>query len=151
MGRHSENTEYLKGSIPDALLQLMENSPIDKITIQEITGLTGSGRMAYFRHLCKAWREEHPCTYKIGCYERALWFVSFWYSLRRLLPLLYRQKQYDALLQVFLSYAALVEDGPRREQYQQMFFAGGLLGIVMKWIATGFKETPDALTALCSR
>lgn len=165
MGRRSENTAYLKGAISDALIRLMEDTPIDKITIQEITDLAGVGRMTYFRHfhsktdvlvfkleqLWEGWWEEHPCIYKIGCYEHALWFFSFWYSIRQLLSLLYRQKQDDVLLQVFLSYAALIEGGPGREQYREMFFAYGLLGIVMKWIATGFKETPDALAALCSR
>ena len=165
MGRRSENTEYLKETISDALLQLMENAPIEKITIQEITDLAGVGRMTYFRHfssktdvlsfklqmLWKTWGGAHPCTYPIGCYEHALWFFSFWYSIRRLLSLLYRQKQYDALLQVFLSYAALVEDGPRREQYQEMFFAYGLLGIVMEWTATGFQETPEKLAVLCTQ
>lgn len=91
MGRRSENTEYLKGTISDALLQLMENTPIDKITIQEITDLAGVGRMTYFRHfssktdvlsfklqlLWKIWSGKHPCTYKIGCYEHALWFFPF--------------------------------------------------------------------------
>ena len=165
MGRRSENTEYLKGTISDALLQLMENTPIDKITIQDITDLAGVGRMTYFRHfssktdvlafklqlLWKTWGDKHPCTYKIGCYEHALWFFSFWYSIRWLLLLLYQQKQYDALLQVFLSYASLVEGGTRREQYQEMFFAYGLLGIVIKWIATGFQETPEKLATLCTQ
>lgn len=165
MGRRSENTEYLKGTISDALLQLMENTPIDKITIQEITDLAGVGRMTYFRHfgsktdvlsfklqlLWKIWGDKHPCTHKIGSYEHALWFFSFWYSIRQLLSLLYRQKQYDALLQVFLLYAALLEGGSRREQYQEMFFAYGLLGIVMKWTATGFQETPERLAALCTQ
>ena len=165
MGRRSENTEYLKGTISDALLQLMENTPIDKITVREITDLAGVGRMTYFRHfssktdvlsfklqlLWKTWIGNHPCTYKIGCYEHAVWFFSFWYSIRRLLSLLDRQKQYDVLLQVFLLYAALVEDGSRREQYQEMFFAYGLLGIVLKWTTTGFQETPERLAALCTQ
>ena len=165
MGRRSENTEYLKETISDALLQLMENTPIDKITVQEITDLAGVGRMTYFRHfrsktevlsfklqlLWKIWIGNHPCTYKIWCYERALWFFSFWYSIRRLLSLLYWQKQYDALLQMFLLYAASVEDGSSREQYQEVFFAYGLLGIVMKWTATEFQETPEKLAALCTQ
>ena len=165
MGRRSENTEYLKGTISDALLQLMENTPIDKITVREITDLAGVGRMTYFRHfrsktevlsfklqlLWKIWLGNHPCTYEIGSYEHALWFFSFWYSIRRLLSLLYRQKQYDALLQMFLLYAASMEDGSGREQYQEVFFAYGLLGIVMKWTATEFQETPERLAALCTQ
>ena len=165
MGRRSENTEYLKVTISDALLQLMENTPIDKITVQEITNLAGVGRMTYFRHfssktdvllfklqlLWKIWIGKHPCTYKIGCYEHALWFFSFGYSIRPFLTLLYRQNQYDVLLRAFLQYASIVESVSRREQYHEMFFAYGMLGIAIKWTASGFQETPEKLAALCTQ
>lgn len=165
MGRRTETTEYLKGCICDALIQLMKNEPIDKIRIQEITDLAGVGRMTYFRYfqsktdvlvfklrrLWKEWTAEHPCIYQIGCYEHALWFFSFGYSIRPLLTLLHRQNQYDVLLRAFLLYASIVESDPRREQYHEMFFAYGMLGIVIKWTAAGFQETPERLAALCTQ
>lgn len=165
MGRQSENTECLKGSISDALLQLMENAPIEKIRIQEVTDLAGVGRMTYFRYfqskadvlmfklqrLWKEWTVEHPCTYQIGRYEHAPWFFPFWYSIRQVLSLLYQQNQYGVLLQVFLLYAFIVEGDFRREQYQEMFSAYGMLGIVIKWAAAGFQETPEKLAVLCTQ
>lgn len=165
MGRRTETTDYLKECIANALIRLMDDTPVDKIRIQEITKLAGVGRMTYFRYfrsrtdvlvfklrqLWKGWVDEHPCCCRIGSYEHALWFFSFWYSIRPLLSLLGRHRQYDALLQVFLLYAGTVEDGSRREQYHRMFFAYGMLGIVMEWIASGFQETPEKLAALCTQ
>ena len=165
MGRRTETTEYLKECVCDALIQLMKNKPIDKIRIQEITDLAGVGRMTYFRYfqsktdvlefklqrLWKEWTAGHPCIYQIGCYEHALWFFSFGYSIRPLLSLLYRQNQYDVLLRSFLRYASIVENVPRREQYHEMFFAYGMLGIAIKWTAAGFQETPEKLAALCTQ
>ena len=168
MGRRTETTAYLKECICDALIQLMKNTPADKIRIQEITDLAGVGRMTYFRYfqsktdvlvfklqrLWKEWTAEHPCSYPIGCYEHALWFFSFWYSIRPLLSLLYRQNRYDVLLQVFLQYASIVEGDFRREQYHEyheMFFAYGMLGILIKWTVTGFQKTPEKLAALCTQ
>ena len=162
MGRRTETTEYLKECICDALVHLMQESPIDKIRVQEITDLAGVGRMTYFRYfqsktdvlvfklqrLWKAWSVEHPCISKIGSYEHALWFFSFWYSIRPLLSLLHQQNQYDVLLRVFLQYASTVEGDLRREQYHEMFFAYGMLGIVMRWTAAGFQETPEKIAAL---
>ena len=165
MGRRTETTQYLKVRIANALIQLMNDAPVEKIRIQEITELAGVGRMTYFRYfqsktdvlvfklqrLWERWFVEHPCTCQIGSYEHALWFFSFWYSIRPLLPLLCRQNQYDVMLQVFLQYASIVEGGPRREQYHEMFFAYGMLGIIIKWTVTGFQETPEELAALCTR
>ena len=162
MGRRTETTEYLKECIANALIQLMNAAPIEKIRIQEITELAGVGRMTWFRYfdsktdalvfklqqLWKEWIAGHPCSGRIGSYEHALWFFSFWYSIRPLLSLLYRQNQYDVLLRVFLLYASIVEGDLRREQYHEMFFAYGMLGIVIKWTAAGFRETPEKLTAL---
>ena len=162
MGRRSENTKYLKECICDALIQLMNDAPIEKIRIQEITELAKVGRMTYFRYfqsktdvlvfklqrLWERWSVEHPCICKIGSYEHALWFFSFWYSIRPLLSLLCRQNRYDVILQVFLQYASIVEGGPKREQYHEMFFAYGMLGIIIEWTVTGFQETPEKLAAL---
>ena len=164
MGRRTETTEYLKECIADALIRLMNDTPIEKIRIREITESAGVGRMTWFRYfdtkadalvfklqqLWKEWIGGHPCSGRIGDYEHALWFFSFWYSVRPLLSLLYRQNQYDVLLRVFLLYAFYV-DGDRREQYHEMFFAYGMLGIVIKWTEGGFQETPERLAALCTQ
>ena len=162
MGRRTETTEHLKECIANALIQLMNDTPIEKIRIQEITGSAGVGRMTWFRYfdsksdalvfklqqLWKEWIGEHPCSGRIGSQEHALWFFSFWYSIRPLLSLLYRQNQYDVLLRVFLLYASIVEGDLRREQYHEMFFAYGMLGVVIEWTASGFRETPERLAAL---
>ena len=162
MGRRTETTQYLKVRIADALIQLMNDAPIEKIRVQEITESAGVGRMTWFRYfgsksdalefkleqLWKEWIDGHPCSGRIGSYEHALWFFSFWYSIRPLLSLLYRQNQYDVLLRVFLLYASIVEGDLRRERYHEMFFAYGMLGIVVNWTATGFQETPEKLAAL---
>ena len=165
MGRRTETTEYLKECVCDALIQLMKDTPIDKIRIQEITDLAGVGRMSYFRYfqskndvlvfklqrLWKQWSVEHPCSCPIGSYEHALWFFSFGYSIRPLLSLLYQQGLYDVLLRLFLQYVSLVESEPRRVLYHDMFFAYGMLGIVAEWSASGFRETPEKLAALCTQ
>ena len=165
MGRRTETTEHLKECIANALIKLMNDAPTDKIRIQAITELAGVGRMTYFRYfqsktdvlvfkLQQLWREwsvEHPCSCRIGSYEHAFWFFSFWYSIRPLLSLLYRQNQYDVLLRVFLQYASMVGSDPGRELYHEMFFAYGMLGIVIEWTATGFHETPEKLAALCTQ
>lgn len=165
MGRRTETTEYLKECIANALIRLMNDAPVEKIRIQEITESAGVGRMTWFRYfssktdalvfklqqLWNGWIGENPCSCRIGSYEHALWFFSFWHSIRPLLSLLNRHRQYDVLLQFFLLYAGAVDDGPGRERYHEMFFAYGMLGIVMEWTAGDFQETPEKLAALCTQ
>ena len=162
MGRRTETTEYLKECMANALIQLMNDTPIEKIRIQEITELAGVGRMTWFRYfrsktdalvfklqqLWKAWAGEHPCGGRLGSYEYTLWFFSFWDSIRPLMSLLDRHRQYNALLQASLLYVEAVEDGSRRGRYHEMFVAYGMLGIAMEWIAGGFQEDPEKLAAL---
>lgn len=165
MGRRTETTEYLKECIANTLIQLMNDTPIEKIRIQEITELAGVGRVTWFRYfrsktdalvfklqqLWKEWIGEPPCNCLIGSYDHALWFFSFWYSIHALLSLLNQHRQYDALLRFFLLYAGTVKDNSGRERYHEMFFAYGMLGIVMKWTAGGFQETPERLAVLCTQ
>ena len=50
MGRRTETTQYLKGRIADALIRLMDDAPVKKIRIQELTELARVGRMTWFRY-----------------------------------------------------------------------------------------------------
>lgn len=44
MSKKNKSAEFRNDCIADALLQLMEEKPIEKITAQEITDLAGVGR-----------------------------------------------------------------------------------------------------------
>ena len=50
MARRTETTEYLKGCVADALIELMETTPLEKIKVQDITDRAGVGRVTYFRY-----------------------------------------------------------------------------------------------------
>ena len=73
MGANPKTTAFLKECLADALIELLEKKPIEKITIPEIAGLAGVGRTTYFRNfhskeemlsfklivLWERWAEEH--------------------------------------------------------------------------------------------
>ena len=50
MRRRQETTEMLKESMGDALLSLMKEKPLEKITIEEMTAKADVGRVTYFRY-----------------------------------------------------------------------------------------------------
>lgn len=43
MPRRNKSTDFLKECIADAMLQLMEEKPLKKITVKEITDTAGVG------------------------------------------------------------------------------------------------------------
>lgn len=50
MGGNLRTTEFLKECLADALINLLKEKPIEKITIPEIAKLSGVGRTTYFRN-----------------------------------------------------------------------------------------------------
>lgn len=50
MGGNLRTTEFLKECLADALIKLLKEKPIEKITIPEISKLSGVGRTTYFRN-----------------------------------------------------------------------------------------------------
>lgn len=163
MARRTETTEYLKNCVADALIELMETTPLEKIKVQDITDRAGVGRVTYFRYfesktdvlffrlmnLWHSWTKKHPYPHKAGNNERALWFFSFCYSIRPLLTILHKQEKHIILLDVFLRYMSTTAFETNQERYLKMFTAFGMLGIVTEWIASDFNETPAELAKMC--
>ena len=50
LGGNLRTTEFLKECLADALIKLLKEKPIEKITIPEIAKLSGVGRTTYFRN-----------------------------------------------------------------------------------------------------
>lgn len=166
MGRRTETTEYLKECIADAMIELMQKTPIDKLKIQEITDLAKVGRMTYFRYfnsktdvlifkmvqLWNRWGKMHPFPNNDNLYEHACWFFSFCFSIQNLLELLFQENQHIALLYSFLEYTSPIETNEnlsRKSQYIRKYISYGMFGIVEEWIQNHFQESPEELATMC--
>lgn len=165
MGRRTENTEYLKECIADALLQHMVDTPVEKITIEQITSTAGVGRTTYFRYfnakldvlsfkvglLWRRYAESHPITQPGPAErERALQFFSFCQTQKTLLEFLYERGEIQLIMDSFLRGIILRAVPPSRDQYREMYTLCGVVGVMMVWIGNGFQETPEALADICA-
>ncbi|MBQ6207179.1 MAG: TetR/AcrR family transcriptional regulator [Oscillibacter sp.] len=165
MGRRTETTEYLKNCIADALIELMRKKPLAKIKAQDITDLAKVGRVTYFRHfhshsdvleykllrLWKQWEEKRPVPGNDSVYDYAVWFFSFCASISDLLCLLYEQSQYMSMINSYMMFTApIAEETEAMTRYKRMFFSYGIHGIVLEWIKSGFRETPEEFAAMCA-
>lgn len=167
MGRRTESTEFLKECIADALIQLMKESPIDKIKVQEITNLAGVGRMTYFRYfnsktdvlvfkileLWNKWAEKNPFPHNREMQEQTYWFFAFCYSIRDLLEMLYQENLHIVLIYSFLEYTTPMTESAnlsKKSQYLRKYMSYGMFGIVEEWIQNHFCESPEDLAKICN-
>lgn len=169
MAKRAETTRMLKEKIADALLELMQQKPYDKITVEEMTRQAGVGRVTYFRHFAS---KEEVLVFKY----RMLWqrwaaahypeqaerfvpgsvrlFLEFHYQYRELCRLIRRSGLRDIIATA--SYQVIVESqrfaaaGGTDEGYLSRFYASGLAGVLEDWAANGFDKTVDEMTALLS-
>ena len=70
MRRSTATTEYLKECMGTALLELMKEKPMEKISIEEMTAKADVGRSTYFR-----WMSAAP-PISVTSKQR----TKFWYS-----------------------------------------------------------------------
>ena len=166
MGRSSKTTEFLKECMADALFQLMKTTPLEKITVQEITDLAGVGRATWFRNFSG---KNEALTYKlILLWERwtqtrgirrdsrysiriAPDFFHFNYAVREYYQLIYQAGQpaviYDAFYHIIFSqYGTDPEDC-----YKSRFYSYGLFGLLDEWVKRGCCESPEEMTRICEK
>ena len=67
MRRTTATTDYLKESMGTALLELMQDKPIEKISIEEMTAKADVGRSTYFRYFHS---KDEVLSFKILCLWR---------------------------------------------------------------------------------
>lgn len=158
------SSDYLKECIADALLVLLKEKPIEKITVDELTARAGVGRVTYFRSFTG---KSEIITYKfIKLWERyaerndirvrdrfdlnnALHFFRYNRSIAHILTLVYRAGQQQALHESFYR----IMTPPDREMdtlssYREKFYAHGLYGLLDAWIRRDFRETPEEMAEL---
>ncbi len=160
VGANPKTTAFLKECLADALIQLLETRPIEKITVPEIAAAAGVGRTTYFRNfaskaellsyklvvLWERWAEEHGVMIrKRYSPDNALTFFQFNYSIRPLLALMYRRGLQSALYDSFQSYMTPQEGATPPDCYRIGFYSYGLFGLLDAWIRRDFSESPEQM------
>ena len=160
MARGTKTTDFLKECMSDALIKLMSEKSIDKITITDITNLADVGRSTWFRNfstksealsfkLVKLW-ERYISEYQNLRFSNAKVFFEFNYCIQNVLKTIYNAEMqhniYDACCIVMLPQ----NDVTALDCYKFRFYAYGIYGLLDEWIKRDFKETPDEMVELFS-
>lgn len=159
MSERKEKTDFLKECIADALIRLLKDRSIEKISIDEIAATASVGRATYFRNftsktetltfkLVRLWTrfaEENALKEKRRfAVENAEAFFAYNYGIKDLLDLLYarglQNSLYDSFCRIMID-----EGGYGCGRYEEKFYAYGLFGLLDEWIKNGYRETPSEM------
>lgn len=165
MRRKTATTEYLKECMGTALLELMKEKPVEKISIEEMTAKADVGRSTYFRYfntkdevlafkLCCLWKryaqQHNLADFRANQPAAVRLFVEFCLSIRDISDLLYASGHQtvilDAYLQILTPESAEEEDVS--EYYKNQGVAYALYGVVNAWILRGYKETTEQMVEI---
>lgn len=163
MARGTKTTDFLKECMADALIKLMQEKRIDKISVTDITGLAGVGRSTWFRNfttksealtfklvrLWERWVEEHTISdHQRFNLSNALDFFVFNYGIRDILNTIYAAEMQSSIYDAFCVVMMPQYEASALECYRSRFYSYGIFGLLEEWLKRGFRETPEEMVDL---
>ncbi len=166
MRRTTATTAYLKECMGTALLELMQEKPLEKINIEEMTAKADVGRSTYFRYfkskdevlsfkIVSLWnhyiqeRNLPPSLSGMETSAVAIIFFEFCISIRAISDMLYATGHQGTILSAYLQIMKPdISDENLSEYYSRNFTAYGLFGLVSAWIDRGYQESPQQMVEI---
>lgn len=153
--------DYCKNAMARACLELIEDKPINKVTIDEITQKAGVGRATWFRTfnsrhdaivyglvlLWDDWAREHDLKdhNKISA-DNAESFIDYIYEIRNIRNDLIRSGEQSAILDSFL-YVLVRNNDPNdaKDYFMRMFVTYGITGLIEGWSNNHYQQSKEDL------
>lgn len=158
-----ETTEMLNKQMGDALIELLKEKPIPKISIEELTKKADVGRATFFRHfdskedllsyrLVEIYKEYMGDSFDASYsdIEHSIKFFNFYRDTLDLHLLLLNNNLDSVIFEGFRKVLIpLEEQSDTNSIYTTFFTAYGLFGVILKWIKNGCRESPEEMAKLC--
>ena len=156
-------SEFLKDCMAAAVMQLLEQWPLDKIQVKQICDASGYHRASWFRafhskseavtyHMVRLWHlycERHGLEgYNDWVIDDAEAWFQYNYEIRDTLRLLQRRGLMKELAD---SFTATLHDHHTADPvraYHTSMFAFSLYGILREWIIRDFDQPPEAMARI---
>lgn len=160
---NAKTTEFLKECLADALLRLLKDKPIEKITVPEIAATADVGRTTFFRNftsktevitfklvkLWERWAEAHGMVERSRfTLDNATDFFEFNGTIKDLLALVYDRNLQSTVYDAFYKVMAPQFGADTQECYESRFYSYGLFGLLDEWVKRGFNETPAQMAKI---
>ena len=158
---NEESNRLTRECLCTALMKLMSNTPLDKISIADIVGLAGVSRMAFYRNygtkqaLADALSSQlmHKLSQDFiegfASEDKASWYVRFFETMKNnqdyLKIILSANTHIDVKAIVDKIFPSVSND----EYYFYIGRGGALSRILTEWYTNGMKESPEEMGNLC--
>ena len=149
-----------------ALMELLKQKPIEKITIGELCDTAGVSRMTFYRsynykedillqHLEECFESYMQEVQLQNYYEVALSFFRFWENREKdFLYAVVKSGLSSQLIDRFYVYLDQIIPSMVSENvppFVRSFLAGGLYRMLMDWMKEGAKTTPEEMAAFLAK
>ena len=151
-------TEYIVESLGTAVLELMKDKSLEKISVDELTEYAGIGRASYFRnfkskedilsaYIEMKWHKYETShdlkSHKLGSEYRVLNYLKFCYSMKDINEVIISSGHEAA---IFRAYEDIITSNGTDTSYELSFLTYGLYGVFLQWAKTGYRESPEVMT-----
>ena len=163
MAHTPSKAERTKAALGEAVISLLRELPLERITADDIAKRAGMGRATWFRHFSskqdavecalfnrwERWAQERGVARHESRDARDIkFFLDLVYEQRETLAMLYKSGLRSAVINVT---ARISQSYWAHEQdlgYRVKFYTYGFVGIVDEWAEREFADTPDEVAAL---
>ena len=161
MGNAERNT-YVKGCIKKAVIKLLEQKELEKISVSEITKMAQVSRSSFYRNyhsveeilsdhireLLITWDAEYKAS---GKDSNAELYGSFFAHLKEhqdIYLLLGKRKLSHIFQNAYLELYGPKPENTNVEAYVMAFIAFGTFGWIEEWIRRGMEESAETMAAM---
>ena len=156
-------SNYVTEALGRALLDLMREKSIEKITADELTTRAKLGRATYFRNfnakeeiitqyiviLWRAYeRTHHLKDYRIDDPYRVRRYFEFCLSMRADNDVIMTQNRSSAILSAYEIIFYDYDEPMASDTFERAYMAYGLFGVFLKWARDGYRQTVEDMTSM---
>ena len=156
-------SNYVTEALGRALLDLMREKSIEKITVDELTTRAKLGRATYFRNfnakeeiitqyiviLWRAYeRTHHLKDYRIDDPYRVCLYFEFCLSMRADNDVIMTQNRSSAILSAYEIIFYDYDEPMASDTFERAYMAYGLFGVFLKWAKDGYRQTVEDMTSM---
>lgn len=163
MNNEQKNT-YVKKQITAALLALLKEKPLSDISVSELTGRAGIGRVSFYRNykskedilkeesdrLVREWGrlyEENPESTPQTLFPS---LFDFYRDHKDFYTTLYEAGMSSIMMETIVGTIRITPEMQNLEAYMKSFWAYGIYGWMLEWIRRGMQESGEELLVLFS-
>lgn len=160
---NEESNQLTRECLCAAMMRLMSDTPLDRITIAELVELAGVSRMAFYRNygtkeaLAQALAQRiirrlvKDFSIGIEATDKRSWYVQFFETL------LHNKDYLRIILSKYVptNVSFIVDElfpsVSKADRYSFIGRGGALVYILREWYHSGLNETPEEMADLCDR